>query len=94
MSEHVTLPADVAELLSAILAALDIPLPAVEDGNDRKHYRLLARRTTDVHVALSALLAHPEHPDLRDDAAYIRDCTAEHPVTYAPFFPDRAGVEG
>lgn len=89
MSERTMLPADVAELLSAILAALDIPLPAVEDGNDRKHYRLLGRRTTDVRVALSALLAHPEHPDLRDDAAYIRDCTAEHPVTYTPFFPDR-----
>ncbi|MFJ5708897.1 hypothetical protein [Streptomyces sp. NPDC093105] len=91
MSAPDMLPDDVADLLSAILAALDIPLPAVEDDSDRKHYRLLERRTADVRIALGALLAHPKHPDLRDDAAYIRDCTAEHPVIYTPFLPDQGG---
>ncbi|MFE7582509.1 hypothetical protein ACFU5Y_13250 [Streptomyces gardneri] len=94
MSERDMLPADVTDLLSAVVTALDIPLPSVEDGNDRKHYRLLERRTSDVRVALAALLAHPHYPDLCDDAGYIRDRTAQYPVTYTPFDSGRTGVEG
>ncbi|MFB7427341.1 hypothetical protein ACFC0K_29065 [Streptomyces hydrogenans] len=93
MNKRNRLPADVAELLAAVVAALDLPLPAVEYGADREHYRLLERRSADVRIALGALLCHPEYPDLRDDAAYLRGCTAEHPITYTPFLPS-TGEEG
>ncbi|ROQ32408.1 hypothetical protein EDD98_1392 [Streptomyces sp. PanSC19] len=94
MSERDMLPADVAELLTAVVDALDIPLPAVEDADERKHYRLLDRRTMDVRIALQAVLRHRSHPDLREDAAYIRRWTAEYPVTYMPFRSDRTEGEG
>ncbi|MET9728484.1 hypothetical protein [Streptomyces zaomyceticus] len=88
------LPADVTDLLSAIVEALDIPMPSIEDADERKHYRLLERRATDVRIAWRSLLRHPSHPDLHYDAAYIRTCTAEQPVTYTAYEPDRAGGEG
>ncbi|MFG2841263.1 hypothetical protein ACGFYE_40525 [Streptomyces zaomyceticus] len=94
MSERGPLPADVADLLSAVLESLDIPLPSPEDGDARAHCRLLHLRASDVRVALGALLAHPEYPDLRADAAYIRKGTAKLPVTYTPFVSCRTGETG
>ncbi|AJF66305.1 hypothetical protein SVTN_19840 [Streptomyces vietnamensis] len=94
MSGRDMLPADVVDLLSAIVEALDIPLPSVEDTDERKHYQLLDRRTMDVRIALQSLLRHRSHPDLHDDAAYIRRWTAEYPVTYMPFRSDRTEEEG
>ncbi|MFB8040620.1 hypothetical protein ACFC8F_04895 [Streptomyces hydrogenans] len=93
MNKRNMLPADVTELLTAVLAALDLPLPSNEDGDDRKHYRLLQLRASNVRVALGALLNHPQHPDLHDDAAYIRKGTAQLPITYTPFF-SRTEEEG
>ncbi|MGW5776047.1 hypothetical protein [Streptomyces sp. NPDC003863] len=89
MSGPDMLPADVADLLTAIVEALDIPLPSIEDADERKHYQLLERRAMDVRIALQSLLRHRSHPDLRDDAAYLRRWTAEYPVTYTPFRSDR-----
>ncbi|MFE0699871.1 hypothetical protein [Streptomyces sp. NPDC058872] len=94
MSGRDMLPADVAELLTAVLEALDMPLPSNEDGDDRKYYRLLERRTSGVRVALRSLLAYPDYLDLPGDAAYIRKYTAEHPVTYTPFVSSRTGEAG
>ncbi|MEU6165386.1 hypothetical protein [Streptomyces tanashiensis] len=88
------LPADVTNLLSAVVEALDIPLPSIEDTDERKYYRLLERRAMDVRISLWSLLRHPDHPDLHHDAAYIRTCTAEQPVTYTPFDSGRTGGEG
>ncbi|MFJ6447105.1 hypothetical protein ACIQNV_10990 [Streptomyces hydrogenans] len=93
MSEPDTLPADVADLLAAVAEALDIPIPSIETADERNHYRLLDRRTMDVRIALQCLLRHRDHPDLADDAAYIRSWTAEYPVTYTPFF-SRTEEEG
>ncbi|MFF9341621.1 hypothetical protein ACF1CG_18000 [Streptomyces sp. NPDC014773] len=90
MSEPDKLPADVAELLTAVVEALDLPIPSIESADERKHYRLLEDRTMHTRVALQSLLRHRDHPDLADDAAYIRRCTAEYPVTYAPFISSRA----
>ena len=94
MSEHAPLPADVADLLAAVAEALDIPIPSIETADECKHYRLLEDRTMHTRVALQSLLRHRDHPDLADDAAYIRRCTAEYPVTYAPFRSSEAGGAG
>ncbi|MFE6816194.1 hypothetical protein [Streptomyces sp. NPDC057677] len=88
-----TVPADVTDLLSAIVEALDLPLPSIEDIDERRHYRLLERRATDVRIALRSMLRHPDHPDLHHDAAYIRTCTAEQPVTYTAYDSARTGGE-
>ncbi|MFI8511252.1 hypothetical protein ACIGHB_08960 [Streptomyces sp. NPDC085460] len=93
MTECVPLPADVADLLTAVVEALDIPIPSIESADERKHYRLLEDRTMYALVALRCLLRHRDHPDLADDAAYIRRCTAETPVTYTPFRSDQTEVE-
>ncbi|MFE4663188.1 hypothetical protein ACFRFJ_41685 [Streptomyces hydrogenans] len=89
MSEPDVLPADVADLVAAVAEALEIPMPSVDGADERKHYRLLENRTTDLLIALRSLLRHREHPDLAYDAAYIRRCTAHYPVTYTPFVRSR-----
>ncbi|MFF0484120.1 hypothetical protein [Streptomyces sp. NPDC004435] len=94
MSKRDPLPADVADLLTAVVEALDLPIPSIETADERKHYRLLENRTMHARIALQSLLRHRAHPDLADDAAYIRRCTAEHPVTYTPYKSDRMEAEG
>ncbi|MFF9503815.1 hypothetical protein [Streptomyces sp. NPDC014656] len=94
MSESDTLPADVVDLLTAVVEALDLPIPSIETADERKHYRLLEDRTMHARIALQCLLRHRDHPDLPDDTAYIRRCTAEHPITYTPYDSARTEDEG
>ncbi|MFB7937353.1 hypothetical protein [Streptomyces sp. NPDC056049] len=94
MTECVPLPADVADLLTAVVEALDLPIPSIETVDERKHYRLLEYRTMHARIALQCLLRHRDHPDLADDAAYIRRCTAEHQVNYTPYDSDWTKGEG
>ncbi|MFJ5036136.1 hypothetical protein ACIQB5_51230, partial [Streptomyces sp. NPDC088560] len=76
----------VLDLLTAVVEALDLPLPSIDDRDERVHYRLLERRTTAVRIALASLLDSADHGIL-NDAAWIRAAVEETPVTYAVFEP-------
>ncbi|MGW6462196.1 hypothetical protein ACWF94_40780 [Streptomyces sp. NPDC055078] len=76
----------VADLIAAVVEALDVPLPSIADADERAYHRLLERRVTDVRVTLAVLLKYPE-TGVGDNAAYIRTRTAAEPVTYTPFEP-------
>ncbi|MCY0924810.1 hypothetical protein OTB20_00965 [Streptomyces sp. H27-H1] len=78
MSER-TEKSAVADLLSAIVAALDVPLPSLAATDERAYLRLLERRTGDVRI----VVAYAE--DRWEAASEIRRRTAEAPVTYTPF---------
>ncbi|MEU3073914.1 hypothetical protein [Streptomyces laurentii] len=87
MSERVTLPADVAELLSAIVEALDLPIPSIDPADEHARYRLLERRAQFVAIALRGVLQYPDYPDLESDAAWLRRHTARFPLTYTAYVP-------
>ncbi|WP_328740105.1 hypothetical protein OHA91_25865 [Streptomyces erythrochromogenes] len=76
-------------LLDAVVAALDLPLPSIEAADERIYYRLLERRALAVRITLAANRAGTRDPRLA--AAVIRTRTAEEPVSYTPFEPDKAG---
>ncbi|MFA3838631.1 hypothetical protein [Streptomyces aureus] len=80
------LSADVVDLIAAVAEALDIPLPATNDADERTYHRLLERRASTVSIALAALLKL-RIAGLGDDAEWIRTRVAELPVTYAVFVP-------
>jgi hypothetical protein len=82
-----TLSSDVRDLLTAIRDALDVPLPGIEDSDERAYHRLLDLRRTAVHVALTTWLDSDDRPIRPDDTAYIRRRTAETPVTYTVYVP-------
>ncbi|MFJ3637949.1 hypothetical protein [Streptomyces sp. NPDC090112] len=71
------------DLLDAIVAALNLPLPSIEVADERLHYRLLVRRALAVRIIIEANRAVTRDPRLAADA--IRTRTAEEPVTYTPF---------
>lgn len=74
---------DVAALLAAIKEALDVPLPAVGEENDREYVRLLERRTAAIRTVLEAI---PGGDDVSDyDVRAIRLRTEHSPITYEPF---------
>ncbi|MGW5394741.1 hypothetical protein [Streptomyces sp. NPDC003952] len=75
--------AAVADLLRAIVEALDVPLPSVADADERVYHRLLERRTSDVRIVLDVMLRMGGDP--WENASDIRRRTAEEPVTYTPF---------
>ncbi|MET7538262.1 hypothetical protein [Streptomyces sp. NPDC005507] len=80
------LPADVVDLVTAVVGALDLPLPATTDADERTYHRLLGRRAIAVFIALSTLLKF--HSDgVGNDAEWIRTRIAELPVTYEVFVP-------
>lgn len=72
--------ADVRDLLTAVLEAIDIPRPATV-GGDEPHNRLLNARAMHAKIALQNLL--DDGPDLGPawSAKYLRERLAEHPVT-------------
>lgn len=92
MSEHTESARVVADVLAAIVEALDVPMPAVDEADERAHYRLLDNRAADVRIVLAALLRHPGPLD--NTADIIRRRTADQPVTYTPFVFERDGGEG
>lgn len=71
------------DLLAAVVAALDVPLPSIADADERLYYRLMERRMSDLRVVLAAMLAHGGDP--WENASEIRRRTAEEPVLYIPF---------
>ncbi|GGR85705.1 hypothetical protein Snoj_44120 [Streptomyces nojiriensis] len=77
--------AAVADLLSAIVAALDVPLPALAEADERAYHRILQRRASDVRIVLRVMLRHRGDGDLWESASEIRHRTAEEPVSYTPF---------
>lgn len=77
------LPCDVADLLAAVVEALDIPLPSFADADERAHHRLLADRAGRTVIALRGVLDNGH--DLDTSAQWLRTRTAEEPVTYTPW---------
>ncbi|MFJ9434061.1 hypothetical protein ACIRQY_31015 [Streptomyces sp. NPDC101490] len=93
MTRLTDLPGEVTHLLTVIVAALDIPLPSIEDSDEAARHAVLDERAAGVRIALSVLLGHPCSGDLEDTARYIRERTAEYPVTYTPFSDRRTGED-
>ncbi|MEU1908132.1 hypothetical protein [Streptomyces hygroscopicus] len=79
MSDRI--PEPVADLLRAVLEALDIPHPATI-GDSEVHARVLAGRVIHTVVALYGVLDE-ETPSLGIEwtTAYLRERLAEHPPT-------------
>lgn len=72
------LPEPTADLLRAVLEALDIPHPATT-GDAEVHDRLLADRVIHTVVALRGVLEDGDDPGWSAD--YLRARLAEHPPT-------------
>ncbi|MEV7530961.1 hypothetical protein [Streptomyces hydrogenans] len=85
MTRLTDLPSEVTTLVAAILEALDLPLPSVEDADERKHYRVLEKRAQDVSIGLSMLLKYSNEMPVEEAVVYVRDWTKRHPATYTPF---------
>ncbi|MEU4955113.1 hypothetical protein [Streptomyces lavendulae] len=86
-----TLKVGYADLLAAIVEALDVPLPSLAYVDERRYYRLLEHRAADVRIAVGVNLAHSGDPWLA--ASEIRRRTAEEPVTYTPYEPKTDGAD-
>ncbi|MFE2547698.1 hypothetical protein ACFXGI_03980 [Streptomyces sp. NPDC059355] len=80
-----------ADLLDAIVEALNVPLPSIADADERLYYRLLARRALAVRIVIATNRVVSRDPQLAADA--IRVQTAEDPVTYALFKAAKDGGE-
>jgi hypothetical protein len=76
------IPADVVDLLAAVVTALDVPIPASGD-DERKFTQLLERRRTAVHVVLADVVASGEITVY--DATAIRKRVEASPVNYEPY---------
>lgn len=74
------------DLLRAIADALNVPLPATTDRDGRLHHWLLTGRATSIHVAITAVL---EGANTEARAAVLRLRTAETPITYTTWAPNR-----
>ncbi|QKV94238.1 hypothetical protein HUT19_22795 [Streptomyces sp. NA02950] len=90
MSHNIPEPA--AELLRAVLEALDIPAPATV-GDAEIHDRLMANRAMHATIALRGVLQRGDDPGWSAD--YLRARLAEHPPTgYRAFGQSRTNAEG
>lgn len=88
-----TIPSEVLDLLAAIRDALDVPLPGVEDRDERRFCWLMDNRRSAVYSTLNALLDYPD-PQIHDyDTNYIRRRTAETPVTYTVWQDPEGGAQ-
>ncbi|MEV8565659.1 hypothetical protein AB0436_08785 [Streptomyces sp. NPDC051322] len=85
MSDRPVLDEAVTELLAAVVAALDLPLPALDADDERAHHRLLELRALDVRVVLDVLTRSQYPGAVAESAAEIRRRTTTEPVNYAPF---------
>ncbi|MFH9739185.1 hypothetical protein ACH4MA_15970 [Streptomyces roseolus] len=88
------LPGEVTTLLTAVVEALDLPLPSNDEDDEAAHRDLLDERAAGVRIALSVLLERPRLWFLEDTASYIRERTAQHPITYTPYRSDRTEADG
>ncbi|MGX1504644.1 UNVERIFIED_CONTAM: hypothetical protein RKD43_003269 [Streptomyces graminofaciens] len=90
MSERIEPGGAVVDLLAAVVAALDLPLPSIDDADERAYHRLLERRTSDVRIALEVKLQYLGD-DVSDTTEAIRRRTAEEPITYTRFDFEASG---
>ncbi|MEU9793807.1 hypothetical protein AB0E27_24800 [Streptomyces sparsogenes] len=75
------LPEPTADLLRAVLEALDIPHPATF-GDSEKHARVLEDRVMHTVIALRDVLDDERSPlGVEWTTAYLRERLAEHPPT-------------
>ncbi|MDX3536971.1 hypothetical protein PV721_21860 [Streptomyces sp. MB09-01] len=79
------------DLLDAIVEALDLPLPSIEEADERAYYRLLERRALAVRIILQINRTVTRDPCVAVEA--IRTRTAEEPITYTPFEPMKGGED-
>ncbi|MFF9339302.1 hypothetical protein ACF1CG_05955 [Streptomyces sp. NPDC014773] len=94
MSRLTDLSGGVTELLTAVMEALDIPLPSNDEDDEDAYHGILDERVAGVRIAVSVLLEGPGLWFLEDTARYIRERTAQHPVTYTPFRFTKTEGEG
>jgi hypothetical protein len=80
----------VTDLLAAVVEALDVPLPGLDDADERAQHRLMERRTSLVRATLASILAHPGPLDGRE-ARVLRRQTELSPVTYTVWQAAPAG---
>lgn len=74
------IPADVRDLLTAVLEALDIPHPATV-GGDEVYARVRNERATHAVVALRSVLDDKPLMGIEWTAAYLREQLVFHPPT-------------
>jgi hypothetical protein len=75
---------DVRALLDAVHAALDVPLPGLEDRDERAYVRILAARASAVKYAAAGV---GSGMTVGTAAAYIEACIAANPCTYGVWTP-------
>ncbi|WP_314242685.1 hypothetical protein [Streptomyces sp. DSM 40907] len=80
-----------ADLLDAIVDALDLPLPSLEAVDERLYFRLLERRAVAVRIIIESNRCVIWDPRRAADAIHTR--TAEEPVTYTLYEAEKYGDE-
>ncbi|WP_405681227.1 hypothetical protein [Streptomyces sp. NBC_01238] len=85
MSDRPALDEAVRDLLAAVVTALTLPLPALDEADERAHSRLLEIRASDVRIVLDVLTRSRHRGAVTASAAEIRRRTDREPVDYAPF---------
>lgn len=84
------LPPAVTDLLAAVAEALTVPLPTIDEHDERAYHALLIRRTSEVRIILASIVDHPNVP-IDNDPDDIRARTAALPVTYALYETETDG---
>ncbi|MGV9803905.1 hypothetical protein ACWDTP_38300 [Mycobacterium sp. NPDC003449] len=74
------IPEPAADLLRAVLDALDIPYPATVGDAERRD-KILADRAMHTVIALRDVLDHQPHTNVEWSTAYLRRKVAQHPPT-------------
>lgn len=77
-----TLSDGARDLLTAIFEALDVPLPGLDDADERAYHSLMERRISNVRSSLGPILHDLSGGLVSTDARGIRKGTAGNPVTY------------
>ncbi|MFB7554055.1 hypothetical protein [Streptomyces sp. NPDC056154] len=85
MSDRPALDEAVRDLLAAVVAALDLPLPALDAADEHAHSLLLEIRASDVRIVLDVLTRSRHRGAVAESAAEIRRRTAREPLDYAPY---------
>jgi hypothetical protein len=82
-----TVPAAVLDLLSVIRDLADVPLPSLDDADERAWRTLMLRRLGDLHTVLDVALSPKWVGDFDParEAAILRERLSVNPVTYATY---------
>ncbi|MFF2215056.1 hypothetical protein [Streptomyces antibioticus] len=87
------LPQPVLDLFAALAESLNVPLPSTDPDDERAYQRLVEHRVTHVRVLLESVLNHPQVA-INRDAADVRACAEQTPVTYRTFAEQQAERPG